>query len=407
MIRYLAIAGLWLRLWLAWWAIPSLFAVLLSDILALLLAFFVFPLTATVLATVGTVLQLRGTRTSSLGSRLGAFHHTLLSLPLTPTDAEAILAEIVQNELVATEFELKGHQLHAGFRPPAWSGRLARWIRTDELHIAFRPLNPERPEGVGCALELRTRPLSRLLYGLLWVDQGRNLHRFQSLQSALTARQAALSASQEAASRSGSLEARLAQAELLLLRAQVEPHFLFNTLAHLRELVRVGENTAALEMVDHLIAHSRSLSNRIRQATHPLEQELEATRAYLALMQLRFPDRLRVEVQADPDTLPCEVPVGVLSVPAENAIKHGIEPLARPGLVQVRCCREDGRLVLEVRDDGPGLPPQPDAGRGTGLANLRERLALAYDREAQLLVEDHEEGGVQVRVTLPVQTPSA
>ena len=361
-----------------------------------------FPLIAGAVALVGTIVQHRSNPSAPSAHRYQAFHRAAIQVHLPPAEVESELANLLQEELAATTFSVGGHRLHAVFRPPEWAGWWRRWTLSDELIIDVIAQVPGDPGSGGCDLEVEAGPLSRLLYQFLWIDQGRNYRRLRRLKEVFGAWLAAEHLRQEAARKSDSLEARLAQAELLLLRAQVEPHFLFNTLAHLRVSISGGDASTALSMLDHLIAYSRSVSDRVKHSTHSLEQEVEAARGYLSLIEIRFGDKVGFELKMDPETLDCEVPVGVLLIPLENAIKHGLEPRKGRGFVRVGGHLEAGSLVLEVQDDGPGLQGDLGSRQGTGLANLRERMKIQFSEAAHLSVVGHEAGGVLVRVQLPI-----
>lgn len=402
MNKTLMAMGLAARLFLVWWLGPALLGGVLGGLTGLGVALLLFFWVAVVLAALGTILQYLAYNPRSLAHSMGAFHRAVIQLAMPFTEVEPVLAELLQEDLGATSLSMGTHHVQALFQPRGWSGWWRRWAGTDELIVEVWPSAPDTGEAGGCTLKVTARPLSALPCGWLWIDRGRNAARLQRLQELLGERMADDHSRKERGRKADSLETRLAQAELLLLRAQVEPHFLFNTLAHLRELVRTGDGAAAVTMLDHLIAYCRSVSDRIRQATQTLEQELEAARGYLSLIQLRYGDRLHFEVQVAPDLLACEVPVGCLMIPIENAIKHGFEPRGTQGRVWVRGRLEGDSLLLEVQDDGPGLRLEAGARSGTGLANLRERLLLLFPRAASLGVEDHEAGGVLVQIRMPV-----
>ncbi len=350
-----------------------------------------FPYAAILVAVVGTSLQVRARIPGT--ADLSAFHHLRLQVPWTRGEAEAELRAILGEDLGATALEVQGTRLQAHFGPPAWAGTWRRWLDADEVVVDL-PASGE--EG----MEVWARPTFRPWYRSLWVDRGRNLRRLARFQSMVAVRLAASRRTLEAEHRAEAQAARLAQAELLLLRAQVEPHFLFNTLAHLRELVRTGDLTGALAMVDALATHARAATERIRQVQHPLGEEAKACETYLILMKLRFGPRLDHVLGIPRELQGLEVPVGSLLIPVENAVKHGLEPKRGGGTVWVRAFREEEHLVLEVLDDGLGLPSEPSS--GTGLANLRQRLALAHPGRATLSVEDRPEGGVHVCIRLPL-----
>jgi hypothetical protein len=172
------------------------------------------------------------------------------------------------------------------------------------------------------------------------------------------------------------LERKALDARLRLLQAQVEPHFLFNTLANVRELVDSGSPQAS-KVLDTLITYLRAAVPRLQDPTTTLGQELQLVRAYLELMQLRMDDRLTFAVDADPAAERLRCPPTTLLTLVENAIRHGIDPSEEGGRIDVAVRVREGRVHAEVSDSGMGLGVQGD-GLGTGLSSLRERLQLAF-----------------------------
>jgi LytS/YehU family sensor histidine kinase len=198
----------------------------------------------------------------------------------------------------------------------------------------------------------------------------------------------------------GELEREAVGARLRQLQAQVEPHFLFNTLANVQALVDTGSPQAS-PVLAKLIAYLRAAVPRLNEDTHRLAQELEMVEAYLALMQLRMPDRLRFAVQADPalQTLAC--PPMTLITLVENAVQHGIDPSVQGGRIDVAVCAQDGRCRMSVRDTGVGLQPG-SGGLGTGLATLRERLRLMFGDAAAVRLSEVQPHGVLAEIELPL-----
>ncbi|MBX3620833.1 MAG: histidine kinase [Rhizobacter sp.] len=184
--------------------------------------------------------------------------------------------------------------------------------------------------------------------------------------------------------RSSELERKALDARLRLLQAQVEPHFLFNTLANIRSLVRRSGGADATAMLDSLIAYLRAAVPKLEVEHATFEHEQHIVCAYLELMQMRMPDRLRYTVHIDPDALTLYCPPMALHTFVENAIKHGIDPSEAGGSVDVRVSVRDQRVQVRVADTGVGLRPRRGDPGGTGLSNLRERLALVFGGDARV-----------------------
>lgn len=191
------------------------------------------------------------------------------------------------------------------------------------------------------------------------------------------------------------------EARLGLLQAQVEPHFLFNTLANVRELVDSGSSQASAVLAN-LIAYLRAAVPRLHDSVSTVAQELELVRAYLEVMHMRMPDRLQFTVHADDATLPLECPPMTLLTLVENAVRHGIDPGEEGGRIDVRAQLINGRCRAQVVDTGVGLAPSGD-GLGTGLANLRERLLLAFGGDARLRLVALQPHGVCAEVEFPAR----
>jgi hypothetical protein len=203
----------------------------------------------------------------------------------------------------------------------------------------------------------------------------------------------------------GELERKALDSRLRLLQAQVQPHFLFNTLANVRELVVSGSPQAAT-VLDSLIAYLRAAVPRLDEPATTVEQELQLVRAYLELMYMRMPDRLKYEVQADDAALKLRCPPTTLLTLVENAVRHGIDPGEEGGRIEVRVRVREGRCHAEVVDTGVGLQVAP-GGLGTGLSTLRERLQLVFGNDAQLRIAAIAPHGTRVEVGFPAQAGPA
>ncbi|WP_457353597.1 sensor histidine kinase [Roseateles sp. P5_D6] len=203
------------------------------------------------------------------------------------------------------------------------------------------------------------------------------------------------------------LSRQVSLTELKALQAQVEPHFLFNALASLQQLIRSQPATAE-RFLGELHDYLRLALPSLREPMSTLEREFELARAYLTVMSTRLGERLRFGLQAEPGCDDHKLPPLMLLTLVENAVRHGIEPKPQGGRIELDARREGERLVLEVRDDGAGLQAAaagPARGQGLGLANVRDRLAGLYGEAARLSVQQRSTGGVCARIELPWNTP--
>jgi len=199
--------------------------------------------------------------------------------------------------------------------------------------------------------------------------------------------------------KSAELESLLHQAQLQALRSQINPHFLFNTLHSIAELVH--ENPKLAEQL--IVRLGELLRKALAFPAHhevALADEVDFVKGYVEIEQMRLGDRLQVQWEIGPETLQARIPGMILQPLVENALQHGIAPLDRAGklLISARC--SNGSLHLQVRDNGPGLSPDPASRRGgIGLYNIEARLQRVYgDRHRFELINDH---GLVVKVQLP------
>ena len=198
-------------------------------------------------------------------------------------------------------------------------------------------------------------------------------------------------------------EKQIRVAQLQLLEAQIEPHFLYNTLANVISLVDT-EPATAKHMIERLIDYLRRAALVAGGADATLGRQVELLRAYLDLIVLRMGSRLSYRIDVPPELAALPLPPMLLQPVVENAIKHGIEPKIAGGEVSVTARRQGDRLLLEVTDDGLGVRATRAAGStGLGLANLRERLLTMHGVHATLAIEDRQPG-TRVTIDLPLLT---
>jgi len=190
------------------------------------------------------------------------------------------------------------------------------------------------------------------------------------------------------------------EAQLKMLRYQLNPHFLFNTLNAISTLVLDGQNATANRMVSGLSDFLRHTLDSDPVQCVPLDDELAVIERYLGIEQLRFGERLRVRIDADRDARRGRVPSLILQPLIENSIKYAIARRAEGGTITIVARVEGDRLSIVVRDDGPGLP-DGGAGKGVGLVNTRERLNVLYGDRQRFDVSSLDSGGLEVRLDLP------
>ncbi len=214
------------------------------------------------------------------------------------------------------------------------------------------------------------------------------------------ARAQALAAKEEARANAAEREATLARMQLL--EAQVEPHFLYNTLAHVMSLVD-ADPPLAKRMLHRLIELLRATAVAAKERV-TLAHEIDLLRAYLDLIAMRMGSRLAWSIDVPQALASLEVPPMLLQPIVENAIKHGLEPKVEGGRIDVRARREDATLVLTVTDTGLGIAPTRHAdSTGLGLANLRARLSAVFGGAASLDIADHLPSGTEVTLVLPLR----
>ena len=195
-----------------------------------------------------------------------------------------------------------------------------------------------------------------------------------------------------------SLQRQVLEARLQLLQAQVEPHFLFNTLAAVEHLIETTPAKAA-QMQRHLIDYLRAALPRMRQQSATLGQEVELCVNYLKIMQMRMEERLKFNVSVPTGLASAAFPPMMIQSLVENAIRHGLEPKPEGGVIDLTAEVRDGKLCVSVTDTGMGF--SPNAGTGIGLANIRERLQQLLDGKGSLTIEPHSPSGTRAVIAVP------
>ena len=216
--------------------------------------------------------------------------------------------------------------------------------------------------------------------------------------------QAELLLASQTATRTVELEATLARVRLGALTAQLQPHFLFNTLNIISTLIARNDPVSANQAVARLGALLRTTLNTPVATPVPLRTELEFIRSYLDISRLRYGARLTIRETVDRPALDAPVPPFILQPIVENAVLHGVGHTTGPATIDIEARIADGRLRIEVRDNGPGFPPGI-AGDGLGMSLARDRLRHTYGNSAQLWARNADGAGASVIVELPLSLP--
>ena len=200
-----------------------------------------------------------------------------------------------------------------------------------------------------------------------------------------------------------SLKRQVVEARMAAMQAQIEPHFLFNTLASIDHLIEVDPARAS-KMQKNLISLLRASMPALREGGSDLGRELEVVRPYLEILKVRMEERLQTEVNVGEGLYSAEFPAMMLQSLVENAIKHGLEPRPEGGALSVSAEIVHGKLAVTVADTGVGFGRAATAGTGVGLANIRERLKLLYGAAAELRIAENKPTGTRVTIVVPYRT---
>ena len=201
------------------------------------------------------------------------------------------------------------------------------------------------------------------------------------------------------------LERTVVEARMEALQAQIEPHFLFNTLASIDQLIQTDPPRAS-KMQQSLIRYLRSAMPQMREGRRPsLGQQVDLCSAFLEIMAVRMEGRLQAVVIVPEGLKSAVFPSMMLQTLVENAIKHGLEPKPEGGLIEIGAEIVDGQLAVHVRDTGIGFTPQAES--GVGLANIRERLKALYNGRAELIISVPPAGGTCATIKVPYEIAPA
>jgi signal transduction histidine kinase len=338
------------------------------------------------------------------GSTLASRHRRRVEIPLPAGEAfdlvEAAIRELpfVENvDSARDSLQVRGQlkrmnpYLHGRQGPRRAGG--AAGARKNLVHATITP-----GETVS-SLTLICEPEGGAWVDWFMVDDGTNLENAEAVTRALSRRIAEQRKGERAAVQQTASEKELAVAKLNVLNAQVEPHFLYNTLASAQLLTR-SDPARADEMLGNLIVYLRNSMPRTEGEMSTLALEMERARAYLEIMKIRMGERLSVQVQVPEALRATPMPPMMLQTLVENAIKHGLEPLTGGGSVWIIARENEGKVSVTVADNGRGLGGD-SAGTGVGLKNVRERLKLQYGGDAALNIGPNFPNGVAASIVIP------
>ena len=372
------------------------------------------------------------------GSMLGVRHRRQVEIPLPPSEAfdmvEAAIRELPQ--LLELETARDSLQLRARVRrqdPYSWGRKefrdrineaaeqagakvtnaklkqLEQLRELEALAPRHRQVNQVaafvKPGDRSSSLILICGPEGGALVDWFKLDHGTNWENAEAITRAITRRIAERRRGEEAVVHATATDKELAEARLSMLHAQVEPHFLYNTLASAQVLTRSDPNRAD-QMLGHLISYLRNSLPRDSAEMSTLGEELDRTRAYLEIMKIRMGERLQLQIQVPEALKGVPMPPMMLQTLVENAIKHGLEPVPGGGTVWVIARETEGKVAVTVADDGRGFSDE-GGGTGIGLRNVRERLKLAFHDAAGFTIVGNFPKGVAATITVPREAANA
>jgi hypothetical protein len=335
---------------------------------------------------------------------LGSRHRRQVEMPMPPDEAFAIvdgaIRELPYVEMVEAARDSLQVRARVKRMDPYMTGKYGRkrasgadGARRNQVLAIVTP--GERTS----SLLLVCEPEGGPWVDWFMVDDGTNLENIDAITRAITRRIGERRKGEENLVRETAEQKELTVAKLSLLQAQVEPHFLYNTLASAQLLTRT-DPARADEMLGHLITYLRHSLPRAEEAFATLGEEVERARAYLQILRIRMGERLKLEIQV-PETLKdAMLPPMMLQTLVENAIKHGLEPVPEGGTVWIIAREADGKLTVTIADNGRGFSDE-GGGTGIGLKNVRERLRLAYGAAASFSVVSNFPRGVAASLTVP------
>jgi signal transduction histidine kinase len=396
------------RLVVAWGiallALPSAFtSVFHEDMPDIVVLAVLFALVLVAVAGVSHVRRVRLIAGEVNPRTLSNRQRTKIEIPFEAGESFDLLAAAIRELPGVTEVKAARDSLQVRAR-----------INTDEAEVETSRFNPDTwlsvsrnqilatvtPTADTGSVLLICEPIAGAWSDWFRVDNGTNLENAEAIARAISRRVAERRRGEQAETAQTHVEKELTAAKLSLLHAQVEPHFLYNTLASAQYLTRT-DPTLADQMLGNLITYLRHSLPRTDTSPSTLGEEVERARAYLEILKIRMGARLQLQIDVPARLLSMPFPAMMLQTLVENSIKHGLEPRTAGGTVWILAKESEGRVAVTVADDGEGFSDKTRGGTGIGLKNVRERLRLAYGNDASLSVVANFPSGVAATITLP------
>jgi signal transduction histidine kinase len=392
------------RILAVWAAFMGLIMAITSEIVQLdpLLAVVFFGIMATVLTMAFSHIR----RVRLISSRtdlaaLGSRHRQQIEIPFPAAEAFDIVDGAIRDlpNVDGVESSRDSLQVHARvrrFHPYERERHQDAAPRRKRLNLVFAAITPSETSS---SLVLVCEPERGPWLDWFLVDHGTNLQNIEAIARAVSRRVAERRGREKEDVRQTATEKELTVARLSLLHAQVEPHFLYNTLASAQLLTR-SDPARADQMLGNLITYLRHSLPRTDDAPSTLGEEVERARAYLEILKIRMGERLSVQIQVPASLEQVPMPPMMLQTLVENSIKHGLEPVVGGGTIWVLAREADDKVLVTVADDGRGFS-EATAGTGIGLKNLRERLRLAHGDAASFSIVSNFPKGVAATIAVP------
>jgi hypothetical protein len=380
------------------WVLMTLVTAPFSIAFAAVMGLVAFPIVALIWGLICSGLQWRAlARLSQTEKLLSVGHDKSINIQLPAAQTLRIVESAVKATCVINGAQHSWQSVEPGFSvrvaEVADSAKLlAPWYQTRVTVMVTEPSASQSTVQINCD------PVHFWIFGFFFVDLGRSARHLKYIESAIQARVSAQQKVVDERRQQESEQAKASEATLAMLRAQVEPHFIFNTLAHVKASVD-AQSTDAHALLDALVDFLRSNTHALASTTLTLGEEMQLVERYLKLIELRLGKKLQTSVHCSESLHQHIVPTASVLVLAENAVKHGIEQSAEGGMIDVQCVVSYDRLNISVQNTGPKFAM--NSGRKGGLSNLQERLKIMYGDASEIEIENVE-SGVKVQFYIPI-----